>query len=72
MRLTMGLVLGLAVLIPAAPSEARRRIVRCCVMVPDEAGGERPYCFLLNVRPPRYARKICRLVGGRPAGRREF
>ena len=29
-------------------------------------GGERPYCFILNVRPARYGRKVCRRIGGKP------
>jgi hypothetical protein len=69
MRLLMtGFVLVLVVLVAGGESAARRRPVRCCVMVPDDAGGERPWCFLLNVRPARYGKRVCRLVGGRPAG----
>ena len=45
---------------------ARRRPVRCCVMVPDDAGGERPYCFLVNARPARLGRRLCRAIGGTP------
>jgi hypothetical protein len=60
------LVLAVAVLVPARDAAARRRTVRCCVMVPDEERGERPYCFNLVVRPARLARKLCRLIDGRP------
>ena len=67
MRLTVVvLVLALAVLVPGREAQARRRAVRCCIMVPDDAGGERPYCFVLNVKPARYARKVCRQIDGRP------
>lgn len=46
---------------------ARRRSIRCCVMVPAPTEGEtRPYCFVLNVRPARQARHVCRALGGRP------
>lgn len=50
------------------PAEAaRRRPIRCCIMVPADGGGERPYCFGLRVRPARAARRVCRAVGGTPA-----
>jgi hypothetical protein len=35
-------------------------------MVPADAGGERPYCFGLNVRPKRAAKRVCRAIGGTP------
>jgi hypothetical protein len=66
MRLMTVLVLALATMVPGREAEARRRAVRCCIMVPDDAGGERPYCFVLNVRPARYARKVCRSIDGQP------
>jgi hypothetical protein len=60
-------VLAFALLAPAEHSEARRRPIRCCVMVPDGQGGERPWCFNVNARPARFARKVCRIVGGTPS-----
>jgi hypothetical protein len=66
MRVTMVLLVVLAMLAPGREAAARRRAVRCCIMVPDDAGGERPYCLVLNVRPARYARKVCRLIDGVP------
>ena len=42
----------------------RRRPLRCCIMVPADDGGERPYCFGLNVRPKRFAKRFCRAIGG--------
>jgi hypothetical protein len=66
MRLTTVLVLTLATMMPGGEAEARRRAVRCCIMVPDDAGGERPYCFVLNVRPARFARRVCRSIDGEP------
>ena len=45
---------------------ARRRPLRCCIMVPADDGGERPYCFNLNVRPKRSAKRVCRAIGGTP------
>jgi hypothetical protein len=66
MRLMMVLVLAFAAFVPDRAAEARRRAVRCCIMVPDDDGGERPYCFVLNVRPARYARKVCRRIDGQP------
>jgi hypothetical protein len=67
MRLMTVLLLVLAVLAPGGEVHARRRAVRCCVMVPNAAGdGERPYCFVLNVRPARHAKKVCRVIGGQP------
>ena len=65
MRLTTVAVLALMVLAPCSETEAtRRRSVRCCVMVPDAAGGERPYCFLFNARSARVGRRLCRAIGG--------
>jgi len=65
-RMTVA-VLALAMLGPAPDTEAaRRRFVRCCVMVPDDAGGERPYCFNLGVRRARTGRRLCRAIGGTP------
>ncbi len=66
MRRMAMLVLALTVLVPGGEAHARRRAVRCCIMVPDDAGGERPYCFILNVKPARYARKVCRQIDGEP------
>ena len=54
---------------PAVADGATRRPTRCCIMVPAESGGERPYCFVLNVRPAHRGRRICRLVGGVPQRR---
>ena len=48
MRLMMVLVLAFAAFVPDRAAEALRRAVRCCIMVPDDDGGERPYCFVLN------------------------
>jgi hypothetical protein len=62
----MAVALGLAVWSGGEPAEAKRRPRRCCIMVPDDGGGERPYCFVVNARPARYARRVCRAVGGRP------
>ncbi len=67
MRVTMVLLVALAMLVPGREAAARRRAVRCCIMVPDDTGsGERPYCFVLKVRPARYARKVCRVIDGVP------
>ena len=67
MRLTIVAVLVLTALGWGAPAEGiRRRPTRCCVMVRDADGTERPYCFILNVRPARYGRRVCRLIGGVP------
>jgi hypothetical protein len=66
MRLMTVLLLALAVIVPGREAGAERRAVRCCIMVPDDDGGERPYCFVLNVRPARHARKVCRRIGGEP------
>jgi hypothetical protein len=66
MRLTTVVLLALALLLPDREAAARRRAVRCCIMVPDDMGGERPYCFVLDVRPARYARRVCRLIDGQP------
>jgi len=71
MRLIAVLIVAFAVTMPAGEAHARRRAVRCCIMVPDDAGGERPYCFVLNVKPARYARRICRRIGGEPYPVRE-
>lgn len=59
-------VLGVAMCAGGARVEAARRPIRCCIMVPADGGGERPYCFVLNVKPARWARRACRAVGGRP------
>jgi hypothetical protein len=60
-------VLALAMLGAGERGEAaRRRPLRCCIMVPADDGGARPYCFNLNVHPRRAARRICRAVGGTP------
>jgi hypothetical protein len=67
MRLTTVAVLALMVFAPCSETEAaRRRSVRCCVMVPDDAGGERPYCFLFNAGSARVGRRLCRAIGGTP------
>jgi hypothetical protein len=47
-------------------AEAARRPTRCCVMVPADDGGERPWCFNLRTRSPRRGRRVCRLIGGQP------
>jgi hypothetical protein len=65
-RLMLVCVVVLAAIVPRGEASARRRAVRCCVMVPDEERGERPYCFILNVRPARFARKVCRAIDGTP------
>ena len=58
------LALGLAA---TASDAAMRRPVSCCIMVPaDDGVGERPYCFVLKVKPARYGRRVCKLVGGMP------
>jgi hypothetical protein len=60
-------MVSLAVLGVGDRAEAtRRRPLRCCIMVPADDGGERPYCFNLNVRPKRSAKRICRAIGGMP------
>jgi len=69
-RMTVMLV-ALAALLEAGDAvAARRRAVRCCVMVPAETaatvGETRPYCFVLAVRPAHEARRLCRAIGGRP------
>ena len=67
MRLMTVALMALAVLGSSRDVEAvRRRPTTCCIMVPNDDGTERPYCFILNVRPARYGRKACRLIGGRP------
>jgi hypothetical protein len=61
------LLLLTMLLAPVVLAEARpRRHTTCCIMVPTAEGGERPYCFILNVRPARYGRKVCRRIGGKP------
>jgi len=35
-------------------------------MVPDDVGGERPYCFVVNARRARLGRRLCRAIGGTP------
>ena len=50
-----------------ASDAAMRRPTRCCIMVPaDDGVGQRPYCFALKVKPARYGRRVCKLVGGVP------
>lgn len=67
MRLMLVLVLVLAAMVPGREAQARRRAVRCCILVPNDDGtGERPYCFVLNVKPARYARTVCRRIDGVP------
>ena len=63
----MRTLLLLTMLLAPVVTEARpRRHTTCCIMVPTAEGGERPYCFILNVRPARYGRRVCRRIGGKP------
>ena len=64
-RVAMTLVAVAALAGASGDAAAGRRRTHCCVMVPDDGGGERPYCFILNVRPAGYGRTLCRLIGGR-------
>jgi hypothetical protein len=66
MRLITVLMVAVAVMMPSGEAQARRPAVRGSVRVPDYTGGVRPYCYVLDVEPARYARKICRRIGGEP------
>jgi hypothetical protein len=69
MRRATVIMLTLLVLGASGDGEARAvrgRPVRCCVMVPDDVGGERPYCFVVNARRARLGRRLCRAIGGTP------
>jgi hypothetical protein len=63
----VAVALAIAAWTGVEPAEAaRRRAIRCCIQVPDDDGGQRPYCFILNVRPARHARRVCRAISGTP------
>ena len=61
--LVMSILLLWGIEADAAPA---RRVTRCCITVPADGGGDRPYCFNIDARPARRARRACRVIGGTP------
>lgn len=71
---TMAVMVAASILMMAPAVEARvaRRTARCCVTIHDPDGTERPYCFVVKARSGSLGpRRVCRLLGGRPARRIE-